>query len=702
LETLPVIQLEGIMVSAMSNYVLLGLVVGNAFAAQTEMGKNPIRKVVTLMQNMQKEIEAEGEKEKELYEKFMCFCKGSYAELTKKDEDAKAKIDELGAKLKAEEAEKTQIAQELVDHKKDRESAKQDLEEATSLRTKEAGEFSTTKADLDTNIAAMGSAIPALEKGMGGAVLLQTPAFRRLRQLVTSSPNMDAMDQRDVMAFLDAGNGDGSYSPGTGQIIGILKQMKEEFEGNLASLVKDEEAAAAGFAELKSSKEKEVEVATESIETKMSRSGELAVSVIQSKNGLEDATEDSADAIKTLDAVKEQCAAKEKEYSAAQKDRADEMSALSQAIGVLNDDDALDVFKKAVPSFTQVEWSPQSFLQRSVTKASAPQKAQAILEGIASKHHSSAMDLMMFTMRSKLKSHGGAQKFEEIKKMIDDMVVLLGKQQDEDDKTKEFCRAEFDKADDEQKAAKTALESTEASLAEMTDAVATLVDEIKVHEKEIIVLDKTVADATVQRKEDHAAYVGVVQMNDAAIALIEKAKGKLEKFYKPAASAASFVQVRMHSSSEDEFGFEVDQQDSSNQAQTQQDRANEKAKNVMSLMDTIIHDTEMAQKDAEYAEKTAQDDYAKLMAESKESRAQSAKGLTDKTAAKAELESKLVVERETHAANSKALIAIGKVISDLHGSCDFIVENYDMRKEARASEIDSLKNAKAVLSGATM
>merc|ERR1719313_262502 len=237
--------------------------------------------------------------------------------------------------------------------------------------------------------------------------------------------------------------------------------------------------------------------------------------------------------------------------------------------------------------------------------------------------------------------------------MIDDMVVLLGKQQDEDDKTKEFCSEEFDKADDEQKAAKTALEASEASLAEMTDAVATLVDEIKVHENEIIVLDKTVADATVQRKEDHAAYVGVVQMNEAAIALIEKAKGKLEKFYEPAASAASFVQVRMHSGAEDEFGFEVDQQDSTNQAQAQQARANEKAKNVMSLMDTIIHDTEMAQKDAEYAEKTAQDDYAKLMLESQESRAQSSKGLTDKTAAKAELEAKLVVERETHAANSK-------------------------------------------------
>jgi hypothetical protein len=284
--------------------------------------------------------------------------------------------------------------------------------------------------------------------------------------------------------------------------------------------------------------------------------------------------------------------------------------------------------------------------------------------------------------------------------MIDDMVVLLAKQQDEDDKTKEWCREEFDKADDEEKAAKTKMASTQASLEEMSDEVATLVDEIKVIQEEIIVLDKSVADATLQRKEDHAAYVGVVQMNEAAIALIEKAKGKLEKFYKPAAAGASFIQVRMHTS--DEFGFEVDQQDTSNQAQTQTSHQNEKYRNVMNLMDSIIHDTQMAQKDAEYAEKTAQDDYADLMLESQESRAQSSKGLTDKTAAKAELEEKLVVAREDLSADHKAVSSIAKVIADLHSSCDFIIENYDMRKEARASESDSLKNAKAVLSGATL
>merc|ERR1719335_486087 len=142
-------------------------------SVETGTGMNPIRKIVTLMQNMQKEIEAEGLKEKELFDKFMCFCSANTGDLGKAEEDAKAKAEEMSAKLKSETAEKSQIEQELVDHKKDRKTAKADLAEATTLREKEKAEYNAMKADSETNIAAMSSAIPAIEKGMSGAALLQ-------------------------------------------------------------------------------------------------------------------------------------------------------------------------------------------------------------------------------------------------------------------------------------------------------------------------------------------------------------------------------------------------------------------------------------------------------------------------------------------------------------------------------------------------
>merc|ERR1719238_787155 len=100
---------------------------------------------------------------------------------------------------------------------------------------------------------------------MGGAALLQMPAGSRLKKIIESYPNMDNEDRKNVVAFLQE-NGD--YAPQSGQIVGILKGMKDDMEAELKEAVADEEKAVAGFADLKASKEKEIEMATEAIETK--------------------------------------------------------------------------------------------------------------------------------------------------------------------------------------------------------------------------------------------------------------------------------------------------------------------------------------------------------------------------------------------------------------------------------------------------
>merc|ERR1719502_2132531 len=115
--------------------ILCLLGASSVMAEKVEM--NPIRKIVTLMQDMQKEIEAEGKKEKELYDNFMCFCQTAETDLANGIEAAKAKIADLSSKLEAETAEKSQTDQELAEHKSDREGAQKDLEEATAIRNKE-------------------------------------------------------------------------------------------------------------------------------------------------------------------------------------------------------------------------------------------------------------------------------------------------------------------------------------------------------------------------------------------------------------------------------------------------------------------------------------------------------------------------------------------------------------------------------------
>merc|ERR1719502_1951558 len=104
------------------------------------------------------------------------------------------------------------------------------------------------------------------------------PGADRLQKIVQSYGNVDPQDRRNVMAFFQE-NGD--YAPQSGQIVGILKGMKDDMEAELKEAISQEEKSIAGFADLKASKEKEVEMATEAIETKTQRSGEIAVSVVQ-------------------------------------------------------------------------------------------------------------------------------------------------------------------------------------------------------------------------------------------------------------------------------------------------------------------------------------------------------------------------------------------------------------------------------------
>merc|ERR1719265_2733997 len=118
------------------------------------------------------------------------------------------------------------------------------------------------------------------------------------------------------------------------------------------------------------------------------------------------------------------------------------------------------------------------------------------------------------------------------------------------------------------------------------------------------------------------------------------------------------------------------------------------------MMDLLVADIDKEMQTAEMEEKDSQDDYEKLMGECSEKRAAESKTLTDKAEAKATTEEELGSLTATNEASGEELKAILAYIASLHGECDFLLENYDKRKTARASEIDAMGKAKAVLNGA--
>merc|ERR1719472_746295 len=169
-------------------------------AATSATSANPIRKVVTMLQNMQKIVEAEGEKEKELFEKYMCYCKNSGGDLSKSIGGAETKIPQLGSDIKEGEAKLAQLKEDLKQHQVDRSAAKQAVADATTLREKEAAAYAKEASEAKANIAAVTGAIKALENGMAGG-FLQTRSASVLRHLSTKI-DLDEEDRQSLNAFL--------------------------------------------------------------------------------------------------------------------------------------------------------------------------------------------------------------------------------------------------------------------------------------------------------------------------------------------------------------------------------------------------------------------------------------------------------------------------------------------------------------------
>merc|ERR1719305_56466 len=143
---------------------------------------NPMRRVITMLQMMVKKVEAEGKKEAELFEKFMCYCKSGKASLGKSIADAETKIPQLESDIKEAEATKTQLDSDLVRHKQEREDAKGDIAKATAMREKDAAAFLKESTEDKSNLEALKKALAAIEKGMAGA-FLQTNSAAVLRRL---------------------------------------------------------------------------------------------------------------------------------------------------------------------------------------------------------------------------------------------------------------------------------------------------------------------------------------------------------------------------------------------------------------------------------------------------------------------------------------------------------------------------------------
>merc|ERR1719393_1038035 len=279
----------------------------------------------------------------------------------------------------------------------------------------------------------------------------QGKKMEHLRRFVEVTKLLSNDERSGVLAFLssDDQQGENSQSGASGEILGILKNMKDEMEKDLSELQAQEKKDFEGFNDLKAAKTSEISINEKSVITKDKRLGELALEISEAKHALEDAEEEKANAEKFKANMKEQCATVEKDKAMREKMRADEIAAISEAVGILNDDDALEVFKKAVPSAALVQQPKKTYdallqlaSQKGVHVKATHRHRQMLLRKIG-----------LLSVDQKTKRAGEEPKAEEpmsaseagagaeklVTHMIDGMVGVLHDEDVEDEHKKEWC-----------------------------------------------------------------------------------------------------------------------------------------------------------------------------------------------------------------------------------------------------------------------
>merc|ERR1719152_1006032 len=492
-----------------------------------------------------------------------------------------------------------------------------------------------------------------------------------LKALVQKHAEMFTPAQkRAVGSFLQTA----TDAPASGEIFGILKQMKESFETNLANSQKEEMQSQKDYEDLKAAKDEEIAAGQSLSDTK---TGELATTDeknAQSKENLEDTRETLAADTKFLANLKETCANMDSEYEERTKTRQLEIQAVSKALAFLSSDEAHDLFTRTFnPALVQTQSAASSKRRNAISK---------VLAQAAKKFSDPALSTL--AVRARLDA------FTKVKKSIQDMVDKLIKEKEDEIKHKDFCIEELNNNERDTEMKDRDKSDLLAKIDDLAMTIDTLAKEIETLKAEVAELQVQMKRAGEDREKANKEFQVTVADQRATQKLLAAALNILKGFYEKAAlvQKAQGSQKKQPAGPPPPPGFKSYEK-------------NAASGGVMGMMQGIINDAKAMEAEAIRGEEDSQKAYEDFVKETKLSIDAKTKDIVGKSDAKAKAEGEKVEAETEKEAVMGELESLMNENADLHKSCDFTLKNFELRQTARDDEIEALKQALAMFSGAS-
>jgi hypothetical protein len=368
--------------------------------------------------------------------------------------------------------------------------------------------------------------------------------------------------------------------------------------------------------------------------------------------------------------LKEKCSMTDAEWEERQKTRQLEMEAVSKALSVLSSDDAHDLFTKT--------FNPSLLQKEGVANSERRSEASKLLKEVAQKVQNPRLATLAVRVR--------LDAFTRVKKAIDDMVAQLTKEKEDEIKHKDFCVDELNQNQLQTEKEERDKSDTELKIEELEAHIKKLTEEIEALKAEISEMQVQLKRAGEDREAANKEFQLTIADQRTTQKLLKAALGVLEEFYGEQKSEA-LLQRQEPVGPPPPPGFK-------------EYKKNDAAGGVMAMISQIAEDAKAMEAQALKAEQESEAAYAAFVADTNASIDAKAKEIINKEEEKAKTESELVKQKEILDGIIIELEKLSDYNAQLHKSCDFVLKNFDLRQTARDEEVEALKQAKAILSGA--
>merc|ERR1719281_281249 len=504
----------------------------------------------------------------------------------------------------------------------------------------------------------------------------------RVTELMLHSKGLDAGKTAVLKDFISgAGQATGfmqipgmqSYAPQSGQIFGILKQMKEDFDVDLAEEQKSEKKAVEEFQALKEGKIAEIDTAKATIVQYDQDLAELGEQNAEAMKELGDTQEQLGLDQTFLATLKKKCAGSDEKFEARVKARLAEIAAVEDTIEILNSDTSFEAFDKSVNSFLQVNSEEQNKRNRVVS----------VLRKAASASQNPAIALLAVSAQLDV--------FTKIKAEIDKLIGEMEAQQADEVEHRDFCIKSLNDNNRSQTAAYEKKDSLTTRIADLEKNIETLTANLETTAQEIADTQTQMGRRSETREAENGDYQATVQEQRLTQMILQKAIDRMAQVY-------ALLQARQPGAPHTQTS--ATKTDPGNgPAKFKKYEENAGGKRVLAMLDEVLTDSKNMENDAIRDEEDAQVAYENFMKDSNKFIIKATQSISDMTEAKAKAESDLVMAKTDLKGTMSELFGLHEEAGDLHKSCDFLLNNFELRQKARSEEMDALREAKNILSG---